>query len=69
MAVLDEEVGEAVDQVLDPGPPSADRGRFVKEGLAAAGMPILGAIIGVVTTLMGITAVASVLTIASASTS
>ena len=36
--------------------------------LAAAGMPILGAIIGVVTTLMGITAVASVLTIASAST-
>ena len=34
----------------------------------AAGMPILGAIIGVVTTLMGITAVASVLTIASAST-
>jgi putative drug exporter of the RND superfamily len=35
---------------------------------AAAGMPILGAIIGVVTTLMGITAVASVLTIASAST-
>jgi RND superfamily putative drug exporter len=35
---------------------------------AAAGMPILGAIIGVITTLMGITAVASVLTIASAST-
>lgn len=35
---------------------------------AAAGMPILGAIIGVVTTLMGITAVASVMTIASAST-
>src|ERR1017187_4839305 len=35
---------------------------------AAAGMPILGAIIGVVTTLMGITAVASVLTVASAST-
>ena len=35
---------------------------------AAAGMPILGAIIGVVITLMGITAVASVLTIASAST-
>jgi RND superfamily putative drug exporter len=35
---------------------------------AAAGMPILGAIIGVVTTLMGITAVASVLSIASAST-
>jgi RND superfamily putative drug exporter len=35
---------------------------------AAAGMPILGAIVGVVTTLMGITAVASVLTIASAST-
>src|SRR5260370_40449497 len=34
----------------------------------AAGMPILGAIIGVVTTLMGITAIASVLTIASAST-
>ncbi len=34
----------------------------------AAGMPILGAIIGVITTLMGITAVASVLTIASAST-
>ena len=35
---------------------------------AAAGMPILGAIIGVITTLMGITAVASVATIASAST-
>jgi RND superfamily putative drug exporter len=35
---------------------------------AAAGMPILGAIIGVVTTLMGITAVASVVSIASAST-
>lgn len=35
---------------------------------AAAGMPILSAIIGVVTTLMGITAVASVITIASAST-
>src|SRR5438093_140253 len=35
---------------------------------AAAGMPILGAIIGVVTTLMGITAIASVLSIASAST-
>src|SRR6266852_8690617 len=35
---------------------------------AAAGMLIVGAIIGVVTTLMGITAVASVLTIASAST-
>ena len=35
---------------------------------AAAGMPILGAIIGVVTTLMGITAAASVLRIASAST-
>jgi RND superfamily putative drug exporter len=35
---------------------------------AAAGMPILGAIIGVVTTLMGVTAVASVVTIASAST-
>jgi RND superfamily putative drug exporter len=35
---------------------------------AVAGMPILGAIIGVITTLMGITAVASVLTIASAST-
>jgi RND superfamily putative drug exporter len=35
---------------------------------AAAGMPILGAVIGVVTTLMGITALASVLTIASAST-
>jgi RND superfamily putative drug exporter len=35
---------------------------------AAAGMPILGAVVGVVTTLMGITAVASVLTIASAST-
>jgi RND superfamily putative drug exporter len=34
----------------------------------AAGMPILGALIGVVITLMGITAVASVLTIASAST-
>jgi RND superfamily putative drug exporter len=35
---------------------------------AAAGMPILGAIVGVITTLMGITAVASVVTIASAST-
>ncbi len=35
---------------------------------AAAGMPILGAIIGVITTLMGITALASVVTIASAST-
>jgi putative drug exporter of the RND superfamily len=35
---------------------------------AAAGMPILGAIIGVVTTLMGITALASVVSIASAST-
>jgi RND superfamily putative drug exporter len=35
---------------------------------AAAGMPILSAIIGVITTLMGITAVASVVTIASAST-
>jgi len=36
--------------------------------LAAAGMPIIGAIIGVITTLMGITAVASIVTIASAST-
>ncbi len=35
---------------------------------AAAGMPILGAIIGVVTTLMAVTAVAAVVTIASAST-
>jgi RND superfamily putative drug exporter len=35
---------------------------------AAAGMPILGAIIGVITTLMGITAVASIVSIASAST-
>jgi RND superfamily putative drug exporter len=35
---------------------------------AAAGMPILGAIIGVVSTLMGITAISSVLSIASAST-
>lgn len=35
---------------------------------AAAGMPIVSAIVGVVTTLMGVTAVASVLTIASAST-
>jgi putative drug exporter of the RND superfamily len=35
---------------------------------AAAGMPILGALLGVITTLMGITAVASVVTIASAST-
>src|SRR6266516_2105733 len=35
---------------------------------AAAGMPILGAIVGVVTTLMGITAIASVLSMASAST-
>ena len=35
---------------------------------AAAGMPILSALIGVVTTLMGVTAVAAVVTIASAST-
>jgi RND superfamily putative drug exporter len=35
---------------------------------AAAGMPILGAIIGVAITLMGITAISSVLSIASAST-
>ncbi len=35
---------------------------------AAAGMPILNAIIGVAVTLMGVTAVASVITIASAST-
>jgi RND superfamily putative drug exporter len=35
---------------------------------AAAGMPLLGAIVGVITTLMGVTAVASVVTIASAST-
>ncbi|HEY1914597.1 MAG TPA: MMPL family transporter [Streptosporangiaceae bacterium] len=35
---------------------------------AAAGLPIMSAVIGVVTTLMGITAVASVLTVASAST-
>jgi RND superfamily putative drug exporter len=35
---------------------------------AAAGMPILGAILGVITTLMGITAVAAAVTIASAST-
>jgi RND superfamily putative drug exporter len=35
---------------------------------AAAGMPILGAITGVITTLMGVTAIASVVTIASAST-
>ncbi|WP_435177408.1 MMPL family transporter [Actinacidiphila sp. bgisy145] len=35
---------------------------------AAAGMPIISAIIGVITTLMGVTAVASVITIASAST-
>ena len=35
---------------------------------AAAGMPILGAILGVVITLMGVTAVAAVVTIASAST-
>lgn len=35
---------------------------------AAAGMPILGAIVGVITTLMSITALASVVTIASAST-
>jgi putative drug exporter of the RND superfamily len=35
---------------------------------AAAGMPILGAVIGVVITLMGITAISSVLSIASAST-
>jgi putative drug exporter of the RND superfamily len=35
---------------------------------AAAGMPILGAIIGVITTLMGVTAVASLVTIASEST-
>ena len=36
--------------------------------LVAAGLPILGAIIGVIITLMGITAAASVVTIASAST-
>ncbi len=35
---------------------------------AAAGMPIIGAVIGVITTLMAITAVASVINIASAST-
>jgi putative drug exporter of the RND superfamily len=35
---------------------------------AAAGMPILGAILGVIITLMGVTAVASIVTIASAST-
>jgi RND superfamily putative drug exporter len=35
---------------------------------AAAGMPILGAIIGVITTMMGITAVASLVNIASTST-
>ncbi|MEW2518475.1 MMPL family transporter [Actinacidiphila alni] len=35
---------------------------------AAAGMPILSAIIGVITTLMGVTAVASVINVASAST-
>jgi RND superfamily putative drug exporter len=35
---------------------------------AAAGMPILGAIVGVITTLMGITAVAALVNIASAST-
>jgi putative drug exporter of the RND superfamily len=35
---------------------------------AAAGMPILGAILGVIITLMGVTAVAAVVTIASAST-
>jgi RND superfamily putative drug exporter len=35
---------------------------------AAAGMPILGAIVGVITTLMAITAIASVVNIASAST-
>ncbi|HEY0934925.1 MAG TPA: MMPL family transporter [Trebonia sp.] len=35
---------------------------------AAAGMPILGAILGVIVTLMGVTAVAAVVTIASAST-
>ncbi|MFJ2959830.1 MMPL family transporter [Streptomyces sp. NBC_00669] len=35
---------------------------------AAAGMPIISAIIGVITTLMGVTAAASVITIASAST-
>jgi RND superfamily putative drug exporter len=35
---------------------------------AAAGMPIIGAVIGVITTLMGITAIASVVNIASAST-
>ncbi|MDQ2812467.1 MAG: MMPL family transporter [Actinomycetota bacterium] len=35
---------------------------------AAAGMPILGALLGVITTLMGVTAVAAAVTIASAST-
>jgi RND superfamily putative drug exporter len=41
---------------------------FTFGAFAAAGMPILGAIVGVITTLMGVTAVASVVTIASAST-
>ena len=32
MAVLDEEIDEAGDQVVDPGPPPADPGCFVQEG-------------------------------------
>jgi putative drug exporter of the RND superfamily len=57
------EVPELVGLIIAFGILMITSGAFV-----AAGMPILGAIIGVVTTLMGITAVASVLTIASAST-
>ena len=57
------EVPELVGLIIAFGILMITFGAFV-----AAGMPILGAIIGVITTLMGITAVASVVTIASAST-
>jgi putative drug exporter of the RND superfamily len=57
------EVPELVGLIIAFGILMITFGAFV-----AAGMPILGAIIGVITTLMGITAVASIVTIASAST-
>jgi len=57
------EVPELIGLIIAFGILMVTFGAFV-----AAGMPILGAIIGVITTLMGITAVASVVTIASAST-
>jgi putative drug exporter of the RND superfamily len=57
------EVPELVGLIIALGILMITFGAFV-----AAGMPILGAIIGVITTLMGITAVASIVTIASAST-